>query len=1004
MSVCIICCDSAKHFMYGNCCHPICLKCGLRIRFLGGSNECPVCRQEMRTVIQTLLFIVLWRGEKNLLKCFVVNNAGIVPDHTTFVTERRFEERGIEFETPSLLRIANDLLAYRCTVCPDEENDFFDFPSLRAHMQRKHELFYCEICIENILRFPFEFVCYTRELLARHRRVGTADDKSQRGHPLCSFCDVRYLDDDQLYRHLRIDHFFCHLCERTGKNKFFANQHHLCEEGRCRNEPLGVAFSSELDLQYHKAVEHSACSDRSRVRLSQPVGVDGQYRRYGRQDDSWGYSFPSTERVPIVPNPVPAFTMETADFPTLDGREGEAAAASSSSESRLPAWSKQCSNRYSLDDFPALGDTEQNDSAGTSAKSRPSKAEEQTAAYAMKIKERMNVNTRSAPSTSGGSVSKPVSRPVDVKGKVKPPLASVVSKSLLTNADDFPELPGAKAVNEGSAAADDSVPWKQVQSARKANGAPVGGSSKTSERPKPKPPITTQGSSNSAVASKAPQKNLKSTVGKLTNGPTTFEEAFPALGSPSSAVVNRPISSGRWISPLAIGKPANKKGLSQQLLSKETLSTTDDDDYPILGEPVAISSANNFGDDVAVSFSDILKTTKKHEEPKPPDQPKVQLGNNKVEPPPPLNEIQFPPLSSQVGKKSKSRKSNEASAARSVEERIRDSSPLVSDPIEEEVPRTMIAPLLVSAVENTFLEGDYEQTSEETPIKLRYKKGKKLQAQNGQSDKQVKRKEAKEGSVNKASEKAKKKNGATEAKAKKSTKAAPKTPNKNTNEAEQRKRKSTTSNVSSKASRKLTHIDASESDEDVRHEVDTALEETYDKEFMNKQLKANCFRFFMLLKYPDVFKVCELKECQIHVASSYREPLHYYLRRFFFFSHLQAKLQEDELKQLCHFCHQFKENEITAGDLFSELLYLLGEKLFFGIFKKLLCLWNDIHQQRKLLKVYLEHCVSTVGLSDNVLGSVSDWVKGISLCSQCSQVLSDEDYDEHLKAHVIEGV
>ncbi|CDW55921.1 Zinc finger protein 598 [Trichuris trichiura] len=972
MSVCIICCDSAKYFMHGSCCHPICLKCGLRIRFLGGSNECPVCRQEMRT-------------------CFVVNDAGTVPERATFVSEKRFEARGIEFETPALLRMANDLLAFRCSVCPEEENEFHDFSSLRAHMQRKHELFYCEICIENILRFPSEFVYYTRELLARHRRVGTADDKSQRGHPSCSFCDVRYLDDDQLYRNRQ------HLVNH------FRNQHHLCEEGRCRDEPLGVAFDSEFDLRYHKAVEHSACSDRSRVRLSPAVGADPQYRRYGRQDDSWGYSFQSMERVPIVPNPVPAFTMETADFPTLDGRQGEA--TSSSSESRLPSWSKLSSNRYSLDDFPALGDSQQNDSAGTSAKtdstrkSHPSKAEERTAAYTTKTKERMNVSdvkTSPAPSTSAASVNKPASRQVDVKGKVSLSLANIVSKNSVPSADDFPELPGAKAVNESNAA-DDAACWKQVQSKKKANGVPPAeGSIKT------KPPVT-QGSSSSAVVSKTQQKSLKSTVAKLTNGPTTFEEAFPALGS-SSTITNAPVSSGRWISPVATGKPANKKGLSQQL-SKEIFSTTDED-YPVLGQPVAVSSANEFGDDLGVSFSDVLKTTKKCEEPKPPDsdQPKVESRNNKVEPPP-LNEIQFPPLSSQVGKKAKSWKSSEPSD-RTVEELTRDSSPLVSDLVEE-VPRSMIAPLHVNIVENVYWEGDDELANEVSLTKVRNKaavskNGKEIQAKNGRPDKQGKRKEEREGTTgNNAIEKEKKKNGPADAKGKKSPKAAPNIPNKNKSEAEKPKRKGAT-NKALKASRKLSQVGASDSDEEVHHGVDNASEKTYDKEFMNKQLKANCFRFFMLIKYPDVFEVCDIKECEVHVASSYREPSHFYLRRFFFFLHLQAELQEDELQQLCHFCLQFKENEITAGDFFSELLYLLGEKLFFGIFKKLLCLWNDIHQQRRLLKVYLEHCVSSVGLPDNVLGSVSDWVKGISLCSQCSQVISDEDYDEHLYGHLIE--
>lgn len=57
---------------------------------------------------------------------------------------------------------------------------------------------------------------YTRKDLARHRRTGDQDDTSYRGHPLCEFCDERYFDNDELHRHLRKDHYFCHFCETDG--------------------------------------------------------------------------------------------------------------------------------------------------------------------------------------------------------------------------------------------------------------------------------------------------------------------------------------------------------------------------------------------------------------------------------------------------------------------------------------------------------------------------------------------------------------------------------------------------------------------------------------------------------------------------------------------------------------------------------------------------------------------------------------------------------------------
>lgn len=69
--------------------------------------------------------------------------------------------------------------------------------------------------------FTRERRAYTRAELAQHRRKGDTDDTSHRGHPLCQFCDVRYMDSDELYRHLRKDHFYCHFCDADGLHQYY---------------------------------------------------------------------------------------------------------------------------------------------------------------------------------------------------------------------------------------------------------------------------------------------------------------------------------------------------------------------------------------------------------------------------------------------------------------------------------------------------------------------------------------------------------------------------------------------------------------------------------------------------------------------------------------------------------------------------------------------------------------------------------------------------------------
>lgn len=69
--------------------------------------------------------------------------------------------------------------------------------------------------------FTYERKWYTRKDLARHRIHGDPDDTSHRGHPLCKFCDERYLDNDELLKHLRRDHYFCHFCDSDGAQEYY---------------------------------------------------------------------------------------------------------------------------------------------------------------------------------------------------------------------------------------------------------------------------------------------------------------------------------------------------------------------------------------------------------------------------------------------------------------------------------------------------------------------------------------------------------------------------------------------------------------------------------------------------------------------------------------------------------------------------------------------------------------------------------------------------------------
>lgn len=55
----------------------------------------------------------------------------------------------IIFESSEIQKAYNALLAHVCPKCP-ERHAFQNFALLRDHMRREHELYYCDLCIDNL--------------------------------------------------------------------------------------------------------------------------------------------------------------------------------------------------------------------------------------------------------------------------------------------------------------------------------------------------------------------------------------------------------------------------------------------------------------------------------------------------------------------------------------------------------------------------------------------------------------------------------------------------------------------------------------------------------------------------------------------------------------------------------------------------------------------------------------------------------------------------------------
>uniref|UniRef100_A0A452VBD6 Zinc finger protein 598 n=1 Tax=Ursus maritimus TaxID=29073 RepID=A0A452VBD6_URSMA len=187
----------------------------------------------------------------------------------------------IYFADGKVFALYRQLLPHECPQCP-ELPPFGLFGDLEQHMRKQHELFCCKLCLKHL------------KDLARHRMQGDPDDTSHRGHPLCKFCDERYLDNDELLKHLRRDHYFCHFCDSDGAQDYYSDyaylrehfreKHFLCEEGRCSTEQFTHAFRTEIDLKAHR----TACHSRSRAEARQNRQIDLQFSyapRHSRRNE-----------------------------------------------------------------------------------------------------------------------------------------------------------------------------------------------------------------------------------------------------------------------------------------------------------------------------------------------------------------------------------------------------------------------------------------------------------------------------------------------------------------------------------------------------------------------------------------------------------------------------------------------------------------------------------------------------------------------------------------------
>eukprot|EP00092_Neocalanus_flemingeri_P038472 GFUD01041883.1.p1 GENE.GFUD01041883.1~~GFUD01041883.1.p1 ORF type:complete len:950 (+),score=279.37 GFUD01041883.1:209-3058(+) len=264
---CQVCMNKMEVFSVGECNHPVCHICSTRMRVLCQRNECAICRQDLPKVIYTLAELKFEDIKDNI-----------------YPMDRKFK---ICFETEEIQNQYTAMLDHRCPVCK-EKVLFKTFRQLDQHIRREHELYYCDLCVTNLRVFTHERKFYNRKQLVEHRRKGDPDDSSFKGHPLCEFCDQRFIDNEELYKHLRKDHYFCHFCDADGfqyfyseygdLSKHFDTDHFLCKEPECEEQKF-VVFRTEIDIKGHRLERHSGALSKAASKETRKVDVEFSYSR-----------------------------------------------------------------------------------------------------------------------------------------------------------------------------------------------------------------------------------------------------------------------------------------------------------------------------------------------------------------------------------------------------------------------------------------------------------------------------------------------------------------------------------------------------------------------------------------------------------------------------------------------------------------------------------------------------------------------------------------------------
>lgn len=305
--ICAVCAEALEWVAYGPCGHhDVCATCIARLRFVCDDRRCCICKSLSNTVFVTKALGSFTR---------TINDFSILPAGAKDGKVGSYwfhEATQAYFDDFDQYKIIKAMCRLSCGVCDKLEvvgrknskrrGKFKNVEQLKEHLSRQHELFFCNLCLENKKVFICEQKLYTRLQLRQHIRDGGSEvdgDESERcgfsGHPPCEFCQRPFYGDNELYFHLSTEHYTCHICQRQHPNHYqyykdyddlenhFHQAHFLCEDDSCLEKKF-VVFASEADMKRHNALEHGG--NMSRSKRSATLQLSTCFRYQDREEET----------------------------------------------------------------------------------------------------------------------------------------------------------------------------------------------------------------------------------------------------------------------------------------------------------------------------------------------------------------------------------------------------------------------------------------------------------------------------------------------------------------------------------------------------------------------------------------------------------------------------------------------------------------------------------------------------------------------------------------------